>query len=63
MNSFAEKFDCGIVNDDPEYYAEHPNGKKSWDSEEDIGFETISLNVDGKNTTRCCPLTPFWIWI
>lgn len=37
----SEKFDCGLINDDPSAYV--PGAKKSWDAEEDEGFETVTI--------------------
>lgn len=58
----AEKFDCGPINDDPEYHRLHPNEKKSWDAEESVGFDkvTITIHAGDRSTKRRSENTHIW---
>ncbi len=48
----AEKFDCGPINDDPDYFHEHPGEKKSWDAEEVEGFDAVTITIHGGNRSK-----------
>ena len=48
----AEKFDCGPINDDPDYFHAHPNEKKSWDAEEVVGFDRVTIVIHEPDRRR-----------
>lgn len=52
ISRLAEKFDCGPINDDPDYHRLHPNEKKSWDAEEVEGFDRVTIVIHASDPRK-----------